>query len=230
MKSPDINIKDEDIKKDYNHITVNIKVPEFDISACEIQNLDEYDEKRIKTIERLIRASYEYRSFIQYIKTELKITRDMIIPGLDSSKYHIGIEIHHYPFTLYEITEILGKYLISNNKNADRGISNFDIAELVLKEHYLGNIGLLPLSESVHIAYHNGRILIPWDCVYSKNNVDNFVIKYRKYITDQQYDNYISCKTIDPEKAKENNKELLKKITVDYNVDYVKPENTEEEA
>ena len=228
MKKAEVNISDPNIKRDLNHITVKLSVPEFDISSCEILSEEEFDEKRIASIERLIRSSYEYRSFITYMKNDLHITKDMLLPGLDISKYKFSLEMHHYPFTLFDLVDIIGRYLIKNNKSTDRGVSNFDIGELVMKEHYAGNVGLIPLSESMHKAFHNGAIKIPWSSVYSNNNVDKFVAKYRSSITDEEYDKYITAKTIDSLAAMENNKDILKKLTVDYDVNYVKAEDADD--
>jgi hypothetical protein len=73
-------------------------------------NLED-DEKQktkfIKDIERIVRSSLEYRNYIKFLKTEALINYCSVLNKLpDDIVNSISIEMHHYPFTLYDIASI----------------------------------------------------------------------------------------------------------------------------
>ena len=144
---------------------------------------DELTEKKIKKIEAMIRGSYEYKNYIQYLKDELDITKCSFIEGIDKNEISsVTLEFHHTPLTLYDIVEIIAKYLLDTRLDEELKISNFDIAKLVVKEHYLGNIGLVPLTKTSHELAHSNAIVIPREKIYG--NYNEFIQNYRKYIPD----------------------------------------------
>ena len=136
-----------------------------------------YD-KMIKKIEKVVRNSYEYREYVKFLKEEIDMNECSFFKGL--TRDDVKIEIHHAPFTLYDITSIVFYYMQVNNFN----YSVLDVAEEVMKLHYEGMVGLIPLSLTVHDLVHTGDIFIPVDCVYG--NISGFVKKYKNYMTDDQ--------------------------------------------
>jgi hypothetical protein len=67
------------------------------------------------------------------------------------------VEIHHSPFTLYDITmTILLKHLDEYGE-----INLFEVCEEVMKLHYQCRVGLIPLSTTVHKLVHEGMVFIP---------------------------------------------------------------------
>ena len=61
-----------------------------------------------------------------------------------------NIEFHHYPFTLYDIVDIvLCNYLIKG-----KPITSFYIAEEVLDLHFKMKIGIVPLTTTNHELAH----------------------------------------------------------------------------
>lgn len=136
--------------------------------------------KLIKSIEKLVRGSYEYKSFINYLKNEINMNSCSFFNKL--TREDISIEIHHSPFTLFEIAVI-----VLNKHIAEFGEDNFDIydvAEEVTRLHYEGKVGLIPLSLTVHELVHRGDIFIPINCVFG--NVSEFYKEYKPYISAEQ--------------------------------------------
>ena len=94
------------------------------------------------------------------MKTELDLTKCALLPGIDCSEGAASLEFHHYPMNLYEITETIGNQMLETLAE-DEKLSCFDIAERVMEEHYRGNIGLIPLTKTLHDMAHNKSIIIP---------------------------------------------------------------------
>ena len=107
--------------------------------------------------------------------------------------YKIRIELHHSPFTLYDIA------IIVTNKRLRTG-EPMDV-ELVAKEimllHYSLLIGIIPLSQTVHELVHNNYLFVPIQNVLGK--VDEFVDRYGEYMTPQQHDSLDNIKQLSSE-------------------------------
>jgi hypothetical protein len=160
-----VNISREDTK---NTINYDFKYYNLDI-------------KRIKTIERLIRKSFEYRAWTVFLKTTLDLSRCAFYEGyaIDNG---FSIEIHHYPITLFDIT-----YAVANKGlNKDGFILSNTVAEEVCFLHYLFNISVVPLSPAAHKLYHEGALPIHPDLV--KGDYKRFLVRYNDFISDE-------CKT-----------------------------------
>lgn len=144
-----------------------------------MESLEELSEKRIKKLESMIRSSFEYKNYITYIKEELDITTCALMEGLNVKELSVSLELHHTPFTLYDIVEIITRKLFDDAKVGEK-ISNFDIAKQVMKEHYMGTIGLVPLSKTMHEAVHNNAVVVPVNKIYG--DFRKFIQKYHEFI------------------------------------------------
>ena len=145
-----------------------------------MESIDELTEKKIKKLESIIRGSFEYKNYITYIKEELDFTKCALLEGLDIKDVSgVSLELHHTPFTLYDIVEIVTKKLFGDARTGDK-ISNFDIAKEVLYEHYMGKVGLVPLSKTMHEAVHNNAVVVPANKIYG--DYRGFIEKYKEYI------------------------------------------------
>ena len=89
---------------------------------------------------------------------------------------HYRIEIHHEPFTLFDIVETV----INRRLDAGEPINPLLVADEVMELHYSGEIGLIPLTVTMHELVHNGRIFIPLQFIYQKYDV--FCKEYEKYM------------------------------------------------
>ena len=214
MLDPD----DPNLLKETDAVPVNLEVQEFDVDSCGIESIEDVDDKLIGYLEKLIRKSYEYKQYIGYLKSELDITSCALIPTLDIKDLGISLEFHHYPFTLYDIVNIIVKKYL-DEKDEDNTVSMFNVMETVMKEHYDGNIGLVPLSKSMHEMAHNGSVKIPISAVYG--NYGKFINKYREYIDPDLMTKITLSMSIDDEEAKEFNTKINKNI-LHYNINYNK--------
>ena len=134
--------------------------------------------KNIKKIEMVVRSSLEYKDYIKYLREYANMHKCHFFKDVEKeSNKKISIEVHHEPFTLYDITQIVLEKWIDE----EREINHFGIAEEVMRLHYKNMVGLIPLSVTVHQLVHDGKVFIPVQDVYGKGFVD-FVIEYDEYI------------------------------------------------
>lgn len=135
--------------------------------------------KVIKYIERLVRSSQEYRDYIAYLKKEIDMTQCSFFVGINNKdSRRVSIEIHHEPFTLFDITQIVLDSWLS--KGLD--INPILIAHEIVKLHYMDKVGLIPVSVTVHQLVHSGKLFIPLQNV--KGKFVEFMEEYDEYISE----------------------------------------------
>lgn len=135
---------------------------------------DQHKVKNIKRIESVVRGSLEYREYIKYLVNHMNMDKCHFLPKVKKQDgRRISVEIHHEPFTLYDITQIV----FEKHEREGRDINHFLIAEEVMKLHYMNQVGLIPLSATVHQLVHDGKIFIPVQDVYGKGFID-FINEY----------------------------------------------------
>ena len=178
------------------------EVPEYDIEDYDL--MDEKDrEKYIKDLERIVRNSFEYRRFIAYLRENMDMNECAIMENVSNKdNYKVKIEIHHSPFTLYDIcTTVL-------NKRLALGLpTNIELVALeVTALHYYLFVGLIPLSETVHQLVHSQYLFVPVTNVLG--NYQAFIDNYHDYIAPdllQTYEENLEYS----EKLRENNLSIL---------------------
>lgn len=216
MKFPEM-IKELDKLNDIfeDSIEVTVKYREFPSNDNYIMEKDEISEKLIKEAERLIRRSYEYKKYIKYLKNELDITTSRFIPQIDIKNIKgVTLEFHHFPFTLYDITEAV-MYKLLEEDEEEQGISMFRVADVVMREHFKNNIGLVPLTKTLHEMAHNNALKIPLKYVYG--NYEKFYNEYKDYLSQDAKNKYNIIKTFnDTTEAQIFNKHKLKKRIIKY--------------
>lgn len=199
---------------------VNMDVKEFDKTDAYIEVSEELDDKLIKYIEREVRNSFEYRQYINYLKNELDLTKCAILKGIDIKETAVRLEFHHYPFTLFDIVGIVGKSMVENLAENEK-ISCFDISERVVMEHFKNNIGLVPLTLSMHKAAHNRAIFIPIEKV--NGNYKEFIARYNDYIDRDLLEKVHEIElSSNDDDIKNYNEAKLKKNILNYNITYYK--------
>lgn len=153
------------------------EIPEFDFLVYDLEDEKEL-EKYYKAVEREIRSSYEYRAMIKYLKDNMNMDQCSFIQVSSRDSDHIKIEIHHYPFSLYDIVKIVYK------KRCFYGESI--TVEMMAKEctmlHYQLLVGLIPLSVTAHQLFHAGKLFIPVDHVLGRYRL--FVDFYKEFCKD----------------------------------------------
>lgn len=145
-------------------------------------SMDGKDTKRfIKNVERLVRSSPSYKKYIAYLGDQ-GLVNDVVYSKITAEK--ATLEFHHYPFTLYDIVEIIVNYHL---KRRDK-FTSLSIAEEVIRCHFDNLIGLARLSKTSHQLTHAGKLFVPLDSVFG--NVNEFVNKYYDGFFPDQIDTY----------------------------------------
>lgn len=187
---------------------INIKeIPVFDFEVYNLDDDKDY-EKYVKDIEKEVRRSYEYRGFVRYLHDNMDMNKCSFIKGVSNSEsYDIKIELHHYPFTLRDIVEIVIRKRTYYRDSLQLQMVSKEVMEL----HYKLLIGIIPLSETVHKLVHKGRLFIPVDRVLGRYNV--FIDYYKPFCTPEQ----LECIERIEKYTYENNSELLDTTIIDQN-------------
>lgn len=134
-------------------------------------------EKFIKTCEIVIRKSLEYKEYIRFLKENLDMNQCIILSNIKNGNgKRYRIEIHHEPFTLFDIVETV----ITRRLENDEPIDALKVADEVMDLHYSGMVGLVPLTVTMHELVHSGRIFIPLQFIYHKYN--EFFKEYEPYM------------------------------------------------
>lgn len=182
------------------------QIPVFDFQIYNLEDDKEY-EHYIKDIEIQIRRSFEYRQFIKYLRENMNMNKCSFLKGVNNEEsFDIKIEIHHYPFTLRDIVEIVYRKRNYYNESLDVQM----VAKETMQLHYKLMIGLIPLSETVHELVHNGRLFIPIDHVLGRYNL--FIDYYKPFCEPEQLE------TIERiEKYTLENSELLDTTIIEQN-------------
>lgn len=153
-------------------------------------------DKLIKSIERTIRTSLEYKDLIKYLRENINMDHCEFFHNVDGKKHKGMIQIHHEPFDLYTLTAIV----MCKQEKTLGYINELMIAREVMWLHYRGLVGLIPLSITPHELVHTGKLAIPLSCVYGR--FVEFVKSYFEYI-DPIYVSMLNDKI-----------ELTKKLTI----------------
>ena len=158
-----------------------LKVPEFE---TEIYNLEEEKDYKnyIKDVEREVRRSFEYRQMVKFLR-DIGMDKCAFLKDVSNGEtFDIKIEIHHYPFSLHDIVEIVMRKRNYYKESLDVEM----VAKEVMELHYKTMIGLIPLSETVHELVHASRLFIPVDRVFGRYNL--FVDYYKPFCDPEQLD------------------------------------------
>ena len=85
----------------------NLKLTKPESMEYQVNLITEKDKiKFIKTVEKLVRASLEYRNYIDFLKENVGLDSCIFFQKItagSNSKKRIKIEIHHEPLTLFDI-------------------------------------------------------------------------------------------------------------------------------
>ena len=151
-------------------------IPQFDIADYNLTD-DKEIFKYSTTVERVCRNSRCYKKLIDFLRNYVDMNKCSFyknINNIDTSS--IKIHIHHSPFTLFDISNII--YM--KRMTMGESLSVTMVAKEVMYCHYNMWVGLIPLSETVHEMVHNGYLFIPTDAVYGKYK--EFVEQYKDYL------------------------------------------------
>jgi len=186
--------------------------PEDMCYTVQLNSMKDKD-KFIKRIERVIRSSMEYRDYIAYLKEYVNMNQCAFFNNVENAQGNrVRIEIHHEPLTLYDIVKVVvNKYI-----QEAIPLNELYIADEVMNLHYTNQVGLIPLSKSVHQIVHNSNdIIIPLHMVYG--NYKQFLEEYNDYLSIDETDTFILDKIENKiDESREFNKEMANKLTPKY--------------
>lgn len=160
----------------FNNLSVKSKNSPFFENFYFAEMYEEAALKRfIKSTERLIRSSREYNSYLGMLKGSCAVlNKDNILSNITAADAEL--ELHHYPFSLYDIVEtVVWDHFIKKEK-----FNSFSLAKEIMEEHFKNNIGLVPLSKTMHELAHGGNIFISSKQVFG--DYHRFMKKYEKGI------------------------------------------------
>lgn len=196
-----------------NNIINVTNVNDFDHIECYDLNDDKDFKKYIKDIERIVRTSFEYRLFIRYLKENFGMDKCAFLNNISNEEdTSIKIELHHHPFTLYDIINIIYRKRYYNHES----LSVFMVAEEVLRCHYQLIVGLIPLSETVHQLVHAGRLFVPVNKVLGRYKL--FVDIYYPFIEPEMIDTLKMIERATYENSEVGDTTILNTNKIKYNV------------
>ena len=175
----------------------------------EVYDLDDEKDfqKYIKDVERTVRTSIEYRRFIAYLRDYMDMDRCAFFENTTRDRDNsVKIEIHHYPFTLYDICKIVYNKRLFHKESLEREM----VAKEVMQLHYQLLVGLIPVSKTIHELAHNEWIFIPVQNVLG--NWIAFKDAYKDFLEPDQEDviqRIIEFSENYEEQSKNDNERLL---------------------
>ena len=203
VKSKNDNPSDNNIE----HVQLNLgDLKNFSYHFSDFDDEKLY-KKYIKNCESLIRNSFECKNFLKYIRETQDLTYCKFLTNVDLDKIEkVSIELHHYPFNLFEIVDIIIK---KQTNFYTLPTSTFDICNEVMMLHYEGLIGLVPLTKTVHELAHSGQIFINFDLVYG--NVKEFIKRYEIFISEDLHNAVSKLNTLSENNNLKTNNYILKR-------------------
>lgn len=193
-----------------NVITIN-EIPEMDYLIWDLEDSKEF-KKYLSTIEKEIRGSFEYRQYISYLKNYCGMNECAFLQVSGYDNHNIKIEIHHYPYTLYDIVQIVYRKRVYHQES----LSVYMVAKEVCMLHYQGLVGLISLSTTVHQLYHDGKLFIPVEHVYGKYPL--FTDIYKPFLEPEQLDALERIEQYTKNKSDINDTTILDTNMISYNI------------
>lgn len=118
----------------------------------------------VKHTEALVRSSMEYADYIAYLRANVGMDACAFFNNISkANSKKIRIEVHHAPLTLYDITKLVLDRAIRTGEEVNCML----LAEQVTEIHYMNQVGLIPLSKTLHEVVHNSdKLVIPLYMIY----------------------------------------------------------------
>lgn len=201
---------DEEAKKQ-----VNIKIGRISESEALIMFDSDVDKKMVAYLKRMVRSSWEYKNYMSNFKDNLGMTSCKVFNMIDINDIKVGLEIHHTPFAMETIVMAVINRMVAENGYP---IDPKDVSEEVMRLHYDGVVGLIPLTTTIHEAVHSGSVYIKPRDIYG--DYQKFFEQYEEYLSEDAIRHYNNVISLSEEEIDLYNKEKLKRLIAEYNVDY----------
>ncbi len=210
------NIRNIPINTNTTSLLELTRITEFEDSVYDLDDEKDF-QKYLKEVEKAVRTSIEYRRFISYLRDYMDMDRCAFFKDTTRDRdSKVKIEIHHYPFTLYDICKIVYNKRTFYGESVEREM----VAKEVMQLHYQLVVGLIPVSKTIHELAHNEWIFIPVDKVLG--NWKAFRDAYKDFMEADQYDvieRIIEYSEEYEDKGKERNRRLLQQSNIYLNYD-----------
>lgn len=126
-----------------------------------------YDEmiykKFLKSVVSAIRRSKEYKVYVGDLKMNVPaMSIDNVFKNITSDDAEL--ELHHYPFTLYDIVDVVATHNYVNNIN----FNTFTLVKEIMELHFKNKIGLVPLTTLTHELAHLDSLFISTKQIFGK--------------------------------------------------------------
>jgi hypothetical protein len=193
---------------------IDIKeLPYFDAEPYDFNDPKSFD-KYISDLERIVRTSFEYRQFINYLRNIEGMNECAVLDNVvNKAETNVRIEIHHSPFTLYDICVIVFRKRSAYNEDLNINA----VAEEVLYLHYISWVGLIPLSATVHDMVHNAYLFIPTDKIRGYYRL--FIESYYNYINPDLLDAIDAAEEATRNELYKNRMEVFNNHRIYVNID-----------
>lgn len=179
MRDPDGIVKCYELEAPEGIIKIH-DIPEYNLYDYDLSDEKSF-KKYIQAVEKVVRTSYEYKAFVAYLREYMDMHQCAFyknVNNLDTSK--VRIEIHHEPFSLYDVCLIVYNKRVAFNETLDEEMA----AKEVMYLHYNLWVGLIPLAETVHQLVHAQYLFVPTTAVLGKYR--EFVNRYEPYMLPEQ--------------------------------------------
>jgi hypothetical protein len=177
-----MHIEDTKVRTQANQLQV-LKfdaVPQYETETYDIYS-DKDFKKFIQDVEKEVRGSFEYRRVIRFLKDNMGMNEDAFQEDISSKDGNrISIELHHTPFTLFDIALIVFNKRLYFNESLELEA----VAKEVTKLHYYLVVGLVALSKTEHKLVHNSYLFVP--CNKVMGNYKKFIDYYYNFMTPEQ--------------------------------------------
>ena len=157
--------------------TVTIKeLPYFADEQYDLMNPKDAT-KFIKDLEGVVRTSFEYRQLMAFLRDTEGMNECTFLRNVtNTDNTNVRIEIHHTPFTLYDIAMSVTARRVSHGESLDI----FDVAKEIMWLHYAGWVGLIPVCETVHQMIHSAYLFVPTNVI--RGDYEEFIDAYGAFI------------------------------------------------
>ena len=194
-------------------------IPEYNAETYDIYS-DKDFKKYIQDVEKEVRSSIEYKRAIRYLKAYMGMNESAFLEGIESTNDNkISIELHHSPFTLFDISLIVFNKRLYYGESLELQAT----AKEVTKLHYYLVVGLVALTKTEHQLVHNSYLFVPAQKVLG--NYGKFIDYYRDFMTPEQIDTIDRIEQYSLTYNQAQNEIILQNniITLDTSVAYTLP-------
>ena len=200
--------------------TKRTKENQLQSKEIRIKITDKDFKKYIQDVEKEVRSSIEYRRAIRYLKENMGMNESAFMDGIASdSDNKISIELHHSPFTLFDISLIVFNKRLFYGESLELQAT----AKEVTKLHYYLVVGLVALTKTEHELVHNSYLFVPADKVLG--DYGKFITYYKNFMTPEQIDTIDRIEEYSMTYNRAQNEIILQNnlITLDTSVSYTLP-------